>query len=159
MDAASENAPPTCFSDADLVKFLQLACDASPDHPVVISKFVEGAREVELDVTACEDFVEEKGRWVKMMPKDTLLKAGFDPDFGARPLKRLIQREIGDRLALAVLEGRYLEGDKVTVDIEPDLSLPPVGETDGDKTVDNLEGSGETAEQVPEAATRTFVLR
>ena len=91
--------------------------------------------------------------------KEALAAKGFDPAFGARPLKRLIQREIGDRLALAVLEGRYLEGDKVTVDIEPDLSLSPPGETDGDKAVDNSEGSGETAEQIPEAATRTFVLR
>ncbi|MEC8070034.1 MAG: AAA family ATPase, partial [Actinomycetota bacterium] len=91
--------------------------------------------------------------------KEALAAKGFDPAFGARPLKRLIQREIGDRLALAVLEGRYLEGDKVTVDIEPGLSLSPPGETDGDKAVDNSEGSGETAEQMPEAATRTFVLR
>ncbi len=91
--------------------------------------------------------------------KEALAARGFDPAFGARPLKRLIQREIGDRLALAVLEGRYLEGDTVTVDIEPDLALPPPGETDGDKTVDNSEGLGETAEQMPEAATRTFVLR
>ena len=91
--------------------------------------------------------------------KDALAAKGFDPAFGARPLKRLIQREIGDRLALAVLEGRYLEGDKVTVDIEPGLSLSPPGETNGDKAVDNSEGSGETAEQMPEAATRTFVLR
>ena len=91
--------------------------------------------------------------------KEALAAKGFDPAFGARPLKRLIQREIGDRLALAVLEGRYLEGDTVTVDIEPDLSLSPPGETDEDKAVDNSEGSGETAEQMPEAATRTFVLR
>ena len=91
--------------------------------------------------------------------KEALAAKGFDPAFGARPLKRLIQREIGDRLALAVLEGRYLEGDKVTVDIEPGLSLSPPGEINGDKAVDNSEGSGETAEQMPEAATRTFVLR
>ena len=91
--------------------------------------------------------------------KEALAAKGFDPAFGARPLKRLIQREIGDRLALAVLEGRYLEGDKVTVDIEPGLSLSPPGETNGDKAVDNSEGLGETAEQMPEAATRTFVLR
>ena len=64
--------------------------------------------------------------------KEALAAKGFDPAFGARPLKRLIQREIGDRLALAVLEGRYLEGDKVTVDIEPGLSLSPPGETNGD---------------------------
>ncbi|MFN0089396.1 MAG: ATP-dependent chaperone ClpB [Acidimicrobiales bacterium] len=43
---------------------------------------------------------------------------GYDPAFGARPLKRVIQREIGDRLALALLEGRYGEGDTVTVDAE-----------------------------------------
>jgi len=91
--------------------------------------------------------------------KEALAAKGFDPAFGARPLKRLIQREIGDRLALAVLEGRYLEGDKVTVDIEPGLSLSPPGETNGDRAVDNSEGSGETAEQMLEAATRTFVLR
>lgn len=91
--------------------------------------------------------------------KEALAAKGFDPTFGARPLKRLIQREIGDRLALAVLEGRYLEGDTVTVDIEPDLSPSLPGETDGDKTVDNSEGAGETAEQMPEVEAHTFVLR
>ena len=91
--------------------------------------------------------------------KDALAAKGFDPAFGARPLKRLIQREIGDRLALAVLEGRYLEGDTVTVDIEPDLSPSLPGETDGDKTMDNSEGVGETAEQMPEVEAHTFVLR
>jgi len=40
------------FSDADLVKFLQVACDVSPDHPVVISKYVEGAKEIEVDAVA-----------------------------------------------------------------------------------------------------------
>ena len=43
---------------------------------------------------------------------------GYDPTFGARPLKRVIQREIGDRLALALLEGAYTEGGTVKVDIE-----------------------------------------
>jgi ATP-dependent Clp protease ATP-binding subunit ClpB len=41
---------------------------------------------------------------------------GYDPAFGARPLKRLIQREVSDRLALALLEGRYHDGDTVVVD-------------------------------------------
>ncbi len=45
-----------------------------------------------------------------------LARKGYDPVFGARPLKRLIQREISDPLALALLEGRYSEGDTVTVD-------------------------------------------
>jgi ATP-dependent Clp protease ATP-binding subunit ClpB len=47
-----------------------------------------------------------------------LAERGYDPVFGARPLKRVIQREIGDRLAIAVLEGRYPEGATVHVDVE-----------------------------------------
>ncbi len=49
--------------------------------------------------------------------RTALATLGYDPDFGARPLKRLIQREIGDRLAIAILEGQVSEGDTVTVDI------------------------------------------
>ena len=48
-----------------------------------------------------------------------LARRGFDPVYGARPLKRLIQRTIGDHLALALLEGRYTDGDTVTVDLAP----------------------------------------
>jgi len=47
--------------------------------------------------------------------RDWLAEHGFDPSFGARPLKRLIQTEIGDRLAMAMLEGRYRDGDTVRV--------------------------------------------
>ncbi|MYH77870.1 MAG: AAA domain-containing protein [Acidimicrobiaceae bacterium] len=47
-----------------------------------------------------------------------LARAGYDPAFGARPLKRLIQRAISDPLAIAMLEGRYNGGDVVTVDID-----------------------------------------
>ena len=45
-----------------------------------------------------------------------LAHEGFDPDFGARPLRRVIQRQVEDPLALALLEGRYPEGSTVTVD-------------------------------------------
>jgi ATP-dependent Clp protease ATP-binding subunit ClpB len=48
--------------------------------------------------------------------ENLLAREGFDPAFGARPLKRVIQREIGDRLAKALLEGQYGDGDTVTVD-------------------------------------------
>jgi ATP-dependent Clp protease ATP-binding subunit ClpB len=44
-----------------------------------------------------------------------LAKAGYDPDFGARPLRRLLQKQIEDPLALALLEGKYLEGSTVRV--------------------------------------------
>ena len=48
---------------------------------------------------------------------DWLADHGHDPSFGARPLKRLIQSEIGDRLALEILEGRIEDGDPVTVEV------------------------------------------
>ncbi|MGZ4672569.1 MAG: ATP-dependent Clp protease ATP-binding subunit [Ilumatobacteraceae bacterium] len=41
---------------------------------------------------------------------------GYDPSFGARPLKRVIQREIGDAAAMLILEGKTVEGDTITVD-------------------------------------------
>jgi ATP-dependent Clp protease ATP-binding subunit ClpB len=55
-----------------------------------------------------------------------LARKGYDPVFGARPLKRLIQREISDPLALALLEGRYSEGDTVTVDAPMGASGPVI---------------------------------
>ncbi len=45
-----------------------------------------------------------------------LADAGYDPVYGARPLKRVIQREVQDPLALALLRGEFAEGDIVRVD-------------------------------------------
>jgi ATP-dependent Clp protease ATP-binding subunit ClpB len=45
-----------------------------------------------------------------------LAQVGYSPEFGARPLRRAIQRQVEDPLALALLEGRYQEGSTVTVD-------------------------------------------
>jgi ATP-dependent Clp protease ATP-binding subunit ClpB len=50
--------------------------------------------------------------------RDYLTNKGFDPTYGARPLKRLIQREIQDALALKLLSGELAEGDEVEVDAE-----------------------------------------
>jgi len=50
--------------------------------------------------------------------RELIALEGFDPAYGARPLKRVIQREIGDRLALALLEGDFNDGDTVTVDAD-----------------------------------------
>ena len=47
---------------------------------------------------------------------------GYDPAYGARPLRRLVQREIGDQLAKALLSGQVEDGDTVLVD-RADLSL------------------------------------
>ncbi|HAD07234.1 MAG TPA: ATP-dependent chaperone ClpB [Anaerolineaceae bacterium] len=52
--------------------------------------------------------------------KEYLAQAGYDPDFGARPLKRTIQREVQDVLALKVLAGEFKEGDTVLIDASPE---------------------------------------
>jgi ATP-dependent Clp protease ATP-binding subunit ClpB len=52
--------------------------------------------------------------------KEQLVREGYDPTYGARPLKRTIQRRVLDPLALRVLEGEFTEGDTVIVDGGPD---------------------------------------
>ncbi len=52
--------------------------------------------------------------------RDWLALAGFDPVYGARPLRRLVQREIGDQLARALLAGEIVDGDTVQVDTSLD---------------------------------------
>ena len=52
--------------------------------------------------------------------KEWLALTGYDPAYGARPLRRLVQKEIGDRLARAVLAGDVHDGDSVTVDLDED---------------------------------------
>jgi ATP-dependent Clp protease ATP-binding subunit ClpB len=47
---------------------------------------------------------------------DALAEEGYDPTYGARPLKRVIQRRLQDPIAMAILEGRFSEGDTVAVD-------------------------------------------
>jgi ATP-dependent Clp protease ATP-binding subunit ClpB len=50
--------------------------------------------------------------------KDLLFSEGFDPNFGARPLKRSIQKLVQDPLALKILDGEVLHGDHVIVDAD-----------------------------------------
>jgi ATP-dependent Clp protease ATP-binding subunit ClpB len=52
--------------------------------------------------------------------KDFLVKEGYDPIYGARPLKRTIQKRVLDPLAMRVLEGEFGEGDRVVVDAAAD---------------------------------------
>ena len=50
--------------------------------------------------------------------KGVIVREGYDPAYGARPLKRAIQKLVLDPLAMRVLEGEFHEGDRVTVDVE-----------------------------------------
>ncbi len=50
--------------------------------------------------------------------KERLAAEGFDPAYGARPLKRVIQKRLQDPLAIKVLQGEFREGDRVVVDVD-----------------------------------------
>ena len=52
--------------------------------------------------------------------REWLVKEGFDPNFGARPLRRTIQRYVENPLSKKILKGEFKEGDKVLVDISPE---------------------------------------
>ncbi len=52
--------------------------------------------------------------------KELLAKIGYDPAFGARPLKRVIQKEVADQLAILILDGEVEDGSKVAVGVEGD---------------------------------------
>ena len=75
---------------------------------------------VEIQVKKLEQRLIERRIELKMTEKakEWLAKEGFDPAYGARPLKRVIQKEIQDRLAMKILEGKFKEGDAVTVDLD-----------------------------------------
>ena len=59
-----------------------------------------------------------------------LALGGFDPVYGARPLRRLVQTSIGDQLAKAILSGAVVDGDTVVVDVAPDRSTLSVRSRD-----------------------------
>lgn len=57
---------------------------------------------------------------VSLPAKEWLGDRGFDPVYGARPLRRLIQQAIGDQLAKMLLAGEVHDGDVVPVNVAPD---------------------------------------
>jgi ATP-dependent Clp protease ATP-binding subunit ClpB len=77
-------------------------------------------RIVDLQFDALKKRLDEKHIGVELNEeaKEFLAREGYDPAYGARPLKRTIQRLVLDPLAVEVLEGKFKEGDKIIVDIE-----------------------------------------
>ncbi|HVD86586.1 MAG TPA: AAA family ATPase, partial [Solirubrobacterales bacterium] len=75
-------------------------------------------RIVELQVNQLVGRVAERGIEIELTEEArTLLgNLGYDPTYGARPLKRVIQKQLVDKLALKILEGEFGEGDRVRVD-------------------------------------------
>ncbi len=76
------------------------------------------ARIVDLQLALLQNRLAEQKFSVQLTDaaKKFLVQAGFEPAFGARPLKRAIQRHIQDKLALHILDGRFTEGDAILVD-------------------------------------------
>ncbi|HYY04688.1 MAG TPA: ATP-dependent chaperone ClpB [Gaiellaceae bacterium] len=75
---------------------------------------------VELQLTRLRERLADRGISLELTDaaKDALAEAGWDPTFGARPLKRAIQRLVENPLALRLLEGEFVDGDTVRVDAE-----------------------------------------
>ncbi|WP_082514478.1 ATP-dependent Clp protease ATP-binding subunit [Frigoribacterium sp. Leaf164] len=69
-----------------------------------------------------------------------LAERGFDPIYGARPLRRLMQRQIDDQLAMALIGGRIVDGDTVLVDVEPGAESLSVSRSEaGEPTAESLD--------------------
>ena len=82
------------------------------------------AQIVELSVDALQRRLKDRRLVLAVTPdaRAWLAERGYDPVFGARPLRRLIQSEIQDRLAMAILSGGVHDGDLVRVDVAADGS-------------------------------------
>jgi ATP-dependent Clp protease ATP-binding subunit ClpB len=82
------------------------------------------AQIVELAVFALQRRLKDRRLTLAVTPdaRAWLAERGYDPVFGARPLRRLIQSEIQDRLAMAILSGHVHDGDAVRVDVAADAS-------------------------------------
>jgi ATPases with chaperone activity, ATP-binding subunit len=74
---------------------------------------------VDIQIRYLNERLSEKGMFLELTDKakELLATYGYDPVFGARPLKRTIQKYIENTLALKILEGIFSEGDKIIVDV------------------------------------------
>jgi ATP-dependent Clp protease ATP-binding subunit ClpB len=97
------------------------------DEIVVFQKLTEAdiARIVDIQVDGLRGRLAERNLGLELTAaaRDHVSRVGYDPDFGARPLKRVIQRELADPIALALLQGDYADGDTIEVDASSDGGL------------------------------------
>jgi len=75
---------------------------------------------VEIQLRRLSKMLAERGLTLRLTDRarDFVAEAGYDPTYGARPLKRAIQQHVQDPLALALLEGKFQRGDMVVADVE-----------------------------------------
>jgi len=101
----------------DIVEFAPLSREQIGEIvDVQVSRVVARVREREIEIELTDD------------ARTLIGNLGYDPTYGARPLKRVIQKRLVDPLALAILEGRFVAGDTVRVDAsDGELVLERVG--------------------------------
>jgi ATP-dependent Clp protease ATP-binding subunit ClpB len=88
------------------------------------------AQIVDLQVAGVVKRLAERGVQLTLTDKarELIANMGYDPNYGARPLRRVIQKQLTDRLALALLQGEIREGDEVNVDaVDGELALQTAG--------------------------------
>ncbi len=108
-------------------EFLNRLDDTVLFHPLGIEEL---SSIVTMQVEALQKRLADRRLSLDVTPaaRDWLALNGFDPVYGARPLRRLVQSAIGDRLARAILSGEVVDGDTVLVDVTPEsdgLSVEP----------------------------------
>jgi ATP-dependent Clp protease ATP-binding subunit ClpB len=108
VDALREHFRPEFLNRVDEIIFF---------HPLTREHM---ARIIDIQTRGLARRLEERKIHVELTEaaKEQLVQEGYDPTYGARPLKRTIQRRVLDPLALRVLEGVFGEGDTVTVDAD-----------------------------------------
>ena len=123
------------------------------DDIVVFQALTEDdlAQIVEISVDRLQERLHERRLTLAVTPdaRAWLAERGYDPMYGARPLRRLIQSEIQDRLAMAILSGGVHDGDTVRVDVAADGSSL-VLTRDGQGAADSSPGDDEVIEAILE---------
>ena len=108
-------------------EFLNRVDDVVVFHSLSMDQLAEI---VQLQLTEVRERLTERRITLDVTPAaaERLALDGFDPVFGARPLKRLIQREVVDRVARGIIDGSVADGDSVTIDVIGDaLGVRQVG--------------------------------
>ncbi len=113
MAAVQKHFKPEFLNRIDDIVLFDRLGEAEIEHIVV------------LQVDILRNRLAERSLGLELTPSALayLAKTGYDPDFGARPLKRLIQREVADPVALGLLQGDYSAGDVVAIDATSDGGL------------------------------------
>jgi ATP-dependent Clp protease ATP-binding subunit ClpB len=92
------------------------------DDIIVFHSLTKGdlAQIIEIQLQRLHGILEQQGLDLELSEAAIVFLAekGYDPAYGARPLKRAIQQHVQDRLALALLQGEFKRGDTVVADIE-----------------------------------------